>query len=258
MGFERAIANIRPDTVFKIGNFPIVNSTLLQIVVVIIVGITAWYSARNLSVTTPSKAQIWLEAFYEVVEDFIASVAGKAKAWRILPLGGALLVFILLQNVIALLPGIGAITINDVAMFRTSTSDFNTTLGLALVSIIVIHGAMIVDQGVFGYIGNFVKIKHVFTEFKKGITSGLLSLVDLFIGLLDIVGEFAKILSLSLRLFGNLFAGDVLMTILLGIVAFGVPGVWLLMSTLGAVVQSVVFAALVTVFFSLAINEETR
>lgn len=258
LGFKREITPILPDTVFEIFGFPIVNTTIFQFLIVIIVAGVGLYLHKKASATKPGTFQLYLEALYEVVISHVQSVVGsRSKAVRVVPLAASILVFILLQNVFALFPVLTSFTFNGVSVLRTPTADFNTTFGLAVVSIVVIHLAMIKDNGFFGYIFGFVKIPHVISSFKKGFKDGLMSLVDLFIGLLDIVGELAKVLSLSLRLFGNLYAGDVLMGILIGIVAVGVPAIWLLMSTLGAVVQAVVFASLVSVFFSLAIAEET-
>jgi F-type H+-transporting ATPase subunit a len=73
---------------------------------------------------------------------------------------------------------------------------------------------------------------------------------------LDIVGELAKIVSLSLRLFGNMYAGDVLMAILIGSFAYFVPSLWLAMSMLSSVVQAIVFTSLVTVFYTLSVKNE--
>lgn len=258
LGFKRDISPIKPDVVFELFGFPVANSTLFQLLIVFVVALVGYYLYKKISVTKPSSFQLYLEGLYEVVMGHVQSVVGsETKATRVAPLAASVLLFILLQNLFALLPVLTSFTFNGVAILRTPTADFNTALGLAVVSVVVIHVAMIRDNGVFGYVFNFIKIPHVLASFRKSFKDGLMSLVDLFIGLLDIIGEFAKVLSLSLRLFGNLYAGDVLMGILVGIVAVGIPAAWLLMSTLGAVVQAIVFASLVSVFFSLAIAEET-
>jgi len=85
---------------------------------------------------------------------------------------------------------------------------------------------------------------------------GFVGLVDFFVGLLDIVGEIAKVVSLTFRLFGNIYAGQVLAIIIMGAFAFVLPTVWAVMSNFTGILQGFVFAALVAVYYSLTIKPE--
>jgi F-type H+-transporting ATPase subunit a len=110
------------------------------------------------------------------------------------------------------------------------------------------------EQGFFGYLSHFIQVKQVWRGFRKSFGEGAVSIIGFFVGLIEIVSEIAKILSLSLRLFGNMFAHEVLTVILLGTFAFAVPAVWMGMGILVGVVQSIVFVALVTVYYSLVLK----
>jgi F-type H+-transporting ATPase subunit a len=81
----------------------------------------------------------------------------------------------------------------------------------------------------------------------------MLAVVEFFVGLIEIIGELAKVISLSLRLFGNMFAHEVLMIILLGSLSVGIPAVWMGMGILVGIVQAIVFMALITVYYSLLV-----
>ena len=83
-----------------------------------------------------------------------------------------------------------------------------------------------------------------------------IALIDFFVGVLDIIGEVAKVISLSLRLFGNMFAGQVLALILLGALAYIVPSVWLAMNLFVGVLQALVFSALVAAYYMLAVKPD--
>lgn len=93
---------------------------------------------------------------------------------------------------------------------------------------------------------------------KKGALAPIFMFVTILIACLDIVGEFAKVISASLRLFGNLYAGDVLTTVLIGIFAFVVPSFWVAFGLLGSLVQTIVFGSLITVFYMQAAGEEPK
>jgi F-type H+-transporting ATPase subunit a len=85
---------------------------------------------------------------------------------------------------------------------------------------------------------------------------GFIGLVEFFVGILDIIGEIAKVVSLSFRLFGNVYAGQVLAIIIMGAFAWGLPTVWSVMSNFTGILQGFVFAALVAVYYSLSVKPD--
>lgn len=210
----------------------------------------------------PSKFQVVLEMFYDAVADFIESIVGsKEKAGKILPYVGALMMYLLVANLLPMFPGIGSFYVTTsegahIPLFRGATTDFNTTFGLALAVVVTMQVVGIREQGVFGYLSHFIQVKQVWKGFMKSFGEGAVSIIGFFVGLIEIISEIAKVLSLSLRLFGNMFAHEVLTVILLGTFAFAVPAVWMGMGLLVGVVQSIVFVALVTVYYSLVLKKE--
>jgi F-type H+-transporting ATPase subunit a len=212
----------------------------------------------------PSKFQTALEMFYEAVAGFITSIVGdKERAKTIIPYVGALMTYLLVANLLPMFPGIAGFYITNaegvhVPLFRGATTDFNTTFGLALAVIVTMQVVGVREQGFFGYMSHFIQIKQVWRGFRKSFGEGMVSIIGFFVGLIEIISEFAKVLSLSLRLFGNLFAHEVLTVILLGAFAVGVPALWMGMGLLVGVVQSIVFVALVTVYYSLVLKKEGK
>ena len=175
------------------------------------------------------------------------------------PLLASFFFFILLSNWFGLLPGVGSITITPpvhikneviieepatkeevkVPLLRGTTADLNTTLGLALISFLAIQYFGITTVGAVGYAKKFINLTNP---------------INFFIGILELVSEFSKILSFAFRLFGNIFAGEVL----LGVIAFLIPVLasfpFLLMEIFVGLVQALVFSMLTGVFISSAVQ----
>lgn len=209
----------------------------------------------------PGKFQHLLEIFYEAVVSFITSIVGsKEKAKKVVPYVGSIMVYLLIANLLPMMPGVSGFSVvidgEHVPLLRGATTDFNTTFGLALAVIITMQFVGMKEQGVIGYLSHFIQIKQVVKGFRKSFGEGMVAIIGFFVGLIEIISEFAKTLSLSLRLFGNLFAHEVLTVILLGAFAYGVPAIWMGMGFLVGAVQSIVFVALVTVYYSLVLKKD--
>ncbi|MEX2405153.1 MAG: FoF1 ATP synthase subunit a [Candidatus Paceibacterota bacterium] len=253
---HREIAPVGPETIAYIGGFPITNSFLLIILIGILFAIVGAYTVRRFSLV-PNKLQNTIEVLYESMLNLTNQITSSRKlSERIFPLIGALFVYIGVANCIGLIPGVTSFTYNGIPLFRTPTSDFNTTFGLALAMMLLIQIESIRDYGVLGYIGRFIRIKELIVGFKKGIKDGALALVNFFIGFLDIIAEAAKVISLSFRLFGNMFAGEVLAILIIGALAYILPSLWLSLNLLFAVVQAIVFGALVAAYYTLSVKRE--
>lgn len=253
---NREISSVGPETIATIAGIPITNSFLLILLIILIFAITGYYAVRKFSLV-PKGAQNVIEMLYESMLNLTAQITASDKlAVRIFPLIGALFVYIGVANAIGLIPGVTSFTYNEVPIFRTPTSDFNTTFGLALAMIFLIQVESIRSYGFFGYIGRFIRIKELIAGFRKGLKDGALALVDFFIGLLDIIAEAAKVISLSFRLFGNMFAGEVLAILILGALAYLLPSLWLSLNLLFAIVQAIVFGALVAAYYTLSVKGE--
>lgn len=253
---EREISSVNPETIFSIGSFRISNTTLLSLLILFALIGFCFFSVRKFKLR-PNKTQTLVEFLVEQMIGLISQITGSKKhAEIIFPLVASMFVYIGISNLISIVPGLTSITIDGKALFRSPTADFNTTFGLALGSIVLLNFISLRDYGFFGYIGKFFKFKDIVLGFKKGIMDGFMAIIDFGIGLLDIVGEIAKIVSLSLRLFGNMYAGEVLATLILGAFAYVLPLTWTAMSLLSGVIQALVFGSLVTAYYMLAIKPE--
>lgn len=253
---QRDVADVGPDIVGTIAGFPVANSFLLSLVIVILFAIVSYWITKRFKLV-PTRLQNMMESLYEGMLKLTDQITNsKRLSARIFPLIAALFVYIGVANMIGLIPGMTSFTWDGQALFRTPTSDFNTTFGLAFAMILLIQVDSIREWGILGYLGRFFKFKEVYQGFRKGIKNGFLALVDFFIGLMDVIAEIAKIISLSFRLFGNMFAGEVLMVLLLGAVAFVVPALWFSLNLLFALVQAVVFGALTAAYYTLAMKHE--
>lgn len=254
----RDVPGLDPDIVFRIGNFPIASSTMMIFLITLLLVVFAIVVARTFSVR-PTKFQTGVELVYEQIVGLVSQITQSRKhTERILPVIAAMLIYLAIANLIGLIPGLTEITFDGGPVFRSPTADFNTTFGLALGAVIALQFISIRDYGVFGHIGKFLKFKEVYQGFKKGLSSGLEALIDFFVGILDIIGEAAKVVSLALRLFGNMYAGNVLMVIIFGAISIVLPAVWLGMNIFVGVLQAMVFSALVAAYYMLSIKPETE
>lgn len=248
--FKRDITTINPDVVFHVYGFPIANSTLSLILISLFVVFISIYIRKNISVDKPGKLQSFLEMIFEALVSQVKSITGSEyHVARIFSLISAIFIFIGVSNYLGLVPGLGSITWDGVSIFRTATSDFNTAFALAFGCLIIFQGVTIYDFGLKGFFLKYVPIDKLIEDSKQGSLAPVYIFVTLLIAVLDIIGEFAKGISASLRLFGNMYASEVLTSILIGLVAFVIPSFWIMFGMLGAFVQTIVFGSLITVFY---------
>lgn len=258
---QEEVPSISAPILGSVGPITIATSTTTVMLITLLLIVFCIKASRAKMI--PGKVQHLMEMFYEMSSGFIAQIVGdKAKAKKVVPYVGALMTYLIVANLLPMFPGVGSFYITiageHVPLFRGATTDFNTTFGLALAVVVTMQIVGMREQGVMGYLSHFIQIKQVLKGFRHGIGSGMTSLISFFVGLIEIISELAKMLSLSLRLFGNMFAHEVLTVILLGAFAFGVPAIWMGMGLLVGVVQSIVFVALVTVYYSLVLKKEGK
>ncbi len=170
----------------------------------------------------------------------------KKQAKMMFPFIMTLFLFFLIANFLPFIPGIGAITYNGVALHRTATSDYSLAFALATVAVVAMQVITIITGGIWTYFSKYFNF------------SGPWSMkpINVFLGLMDIISEIAKIISLSFRLFGNMFAGQILAAVIIGLVPYVIPLPFALLGILTAVIQAAVFAILVLIFMSMAVVEK--
>ncbi|MFA6105126.1 MAG: F0F1 ATP synthase subunit A [Patescibacteria group bacterium] len=246
------IPPLAPETLFHIGSIPVTNTiinTWLAGIIFLVVGI---FISKNISLR-PNKLQNFWEYILEQVMGYFDQVTGSRKLTiKYLPLAGSVFFFILLSNWLGLIPGTGSITYNHELLLRPANTDLNLTLAMALVSVVMSHVFAIAGIGFFVHMNKFIQIGSLVKSFKKGPTGILTAVVEFAVGLIEIVSELAKVLSLSLRLFGNIFAGEVLMTVIASIIGILMPTPFMLLELLVGLIQAGVFAILTIVYLTVA------
>jgi len=252
MAAEIHIPTLAPEAIFHIGNLNITNTMINAWIAIVIFLILGIFIKRSISLK-PGKLQNASEFFLDTLLGYFDQVTGdRKKTIRFLPIVGAIFFFILLSNWLGLLPGTGSITVGHNMLLRPANTDLNLTLAMAIVSVIGSHLYAFATIGVFTHLGKFVQIKNVFKSFKKGPIAVLTAIIEFGVGLIEIVSEVAKVISLSLRLFGNIFAGEVLISVISALVAALVPTPFMLLEVLVGVIQAAVFAMLTLVYMTVA------
>ncbi len=243
------------ETMFHIGSIPVTNTivnTWIAMVIFLIFGL----ALRKRVSLRPGKLQNYCEYFLDILLGYFDQVTGsRKKTIQFLPVVGSIFFFILLSNWLGLLPGTGSILKGHEPLLRPANTDLNLTIAMAAVAVISSHIFGFLSVGFFTHIGKFVQIKNFIKSIPKGPVAIFQAIVEFAVGLIEIVSELAKVMSLSLRLFGNIFAGEVLMTVMLSLVAAVVPVPFMLLELLVGIIQASVFAILTLVYMSVASAE---
>jgi F-type H+-transporting ATPase subunit a len=221
--------------------YPSISSTILTMwIVMVILIVGSWLMVRG-SKLIPGRAQNVFEWFYEFLSDFGLGIAGPT-ARPYIPLFAAFFLLILFCNWSGLIPPVGRIE-----ELRAPTSDVNITLGLALVSFVYFEFQGFKKLGVGGYLGKFFP----FYEFKNGIVAGFIAM---FVGLVELMLEFVKPVTLSMRLFGNIYGGEVALGVITALTIALVPVGLLGLEVMLNAIQALIFSILSLMFIVLAIE----
>ncbi len=247
---------IRAEPLFQLGPMTVTNSMVGAVLASILVLIAAFVFVRRATLL-PTRMQSLIEFPIEWTAQIVEANGGRH--WRsFAPLIVAIFIFVLLANWIGLLPGVGTIGYTEVVeghevlvpFVRPASADLNFTLGLALVSFFAFIGLGIRKGGVMAY------LKHTFIAEPAYMTPLMTPI--------HIISELSRLISLSFRLFGNVFAGEVLLATMLFLttsvvfvlpLAFFVPGIFLSLELVFGFVQALVFAFLTMAYIVLAVPE---
>ena len=272
-----------------IGLGPVTNALLTSFILSALIVLVAYFVGRNLKLR-PSGLQNVIEALVEALDNLVNQTATRTWAPRFFPICSTIFIFLLVSNWFGILsPVLGSIgiihaddhgsltadkilflrgsaeyvlehaaekgggTLGDVheARFtivpwlRAPSSDLNLTLTLALITMFLVQVFGFWSRGV-GYLGQFFRFKSLRT---KGIGMGL---VDIFVGLFEGLSELAKIISFSFRLFGNIFAGEVVLIVITSLVSLLLVVVFFGLELFVGLIQAFVFFILSLAFFHLA------
>jgi F-type H+-transporting ATPase subunit a len=237
--------SIAAEKIFSIGGFPVTNSMLVAWAVSLVLIIAGFIATRRMREVPRGMQNAW-EALVEALLSLIDSVTGDRKqSVKFFPLIASIFIFVLAVNWAGLLPGTGSLGIKEVhegkevliPFVRSTSADLNFTIMLATLSMITVQIIGIVSIGFFKYVGKFVNFS---------------SPLNFFVGILELISEVAKLVSFSFRLFGNIFAGEVLLTVMSFLLPYLVPLPFLMLEVFVGFIQALVFAMLTLVFLKTA------
>jgi F-type H+-transporting ATPase subunit a len=255
---------IAAEPVFHLGAFPVTNSLINAWLAVALFVIGAWFLRKNLSLERPGKFQTAVEQLLEFMLSYFDQVThDRTKSRRFLPIVGTLFLFILASNWLGILPGVGTIWrtielhghVENAPIFRSANADLNMTLAMALLAVVGSHVFGIIAVGFFSHWNRFIAVGTIAKSFKKGGINIMVGLIEGVVGVIEFVSELAKIASLSLRLFGNIFAGEVLITVMYSLVAYAVPLPFTGLELIVGVVQAMVFSMLTLVYLTILTDQ---
>ncbi len=241
---------ISAEKIFSIFGMPITNTLLTSWIVVAGLLIFAWLVRRRIAMVpagTQNVVELGVEKLLGLMEGVFHS---REKAEHYFPLIATIFTMILACNWFGVLPGVGSIgfyTVSEgstafVPLFRSVASDLNFTLAIALSAVILVNVFGMVAVGLKGHVGKFISFKDP---------------ISFFVGILELLGEFAKMISFSFRLFGNIFAGEVLLIITGFLAPFIIPIPFLGLELFVGFIQALVFAMLTMVFVSIAVEHHS-
>ena len=216
------------------------NTIITSWIIMAFILLVAFVATRRLRMN-PGPFQSAVEYVLESLGSFAVSLGGP-RARRYVPLFAGLFVFILLANWSGLIPLVGR-----VMFLRAPTSDLNITIGLALVSFCVFHIEGVRSLGLRGYLGKFFPLG----TFREGISVGLIAMV---VGFVEFFLEFIKPVTLSMRLFGNIYGGELALGVVTALTIAVVPVALMGLELLLNFVQALIFSVLTLMFTLIAIE----
>jgi len=236
---------LTPENVFYIGSIGFNGAVLSSILIsVFIAGLSIFFYKKIKMI--PSKGQVLLELSISMFYDKLLSAykGNKTLARKHTALIFTLFIYVFIANQFSLIPLFQDVIVNGVEAFKTPTAHLSQTIALALVSVIASH-AIAFSMSPLKHIDNYLKISAILKI--RSVKDFGNVFLEMFLGALDIIGELSKIVSLSGRLFGNIFAGEVMAIIIAGLsiyTGYLLPIPFYILGIFSGVIQALVFALL--------------
>ncbi len=232
----------------KVGTFlgiPVTNTLLMSLVVFVLLITLAFFVRRNLALI-PGRLQTLLETLFTGILDYMTETLEDAKlARKLFPLILTIFLFIFTANIIEFTPGIGSIGFTHPdgefsPLLRSMNTDMNVTLALTLISFFVIEFMGVVTLGALRYGRKFVNVT---------------SVLGFLVGIVELFSEVARLVSFSFRLFGNIFAGEVMILVIQHFVPMVLPVPIMAFEIFVGFMQAAIFALLTLFFVKIAVTE---
>jgi F-type H+-transporting ATPase subunit a len=243
--------SLAAEKIAQIGPLPITNSMVMTWIAGIVLIVVAFFAIRKKSIV-PRGVQNVVEMVIEFLFNTANEVIGdKKRTKKYFPLLATIFLFVLLNNWLGLLPGVGTIGFNEihhgeevfVPIQRSGNADLNMTFALAAITIISVQIFGIIAIGFFKYSGKFITFKNP---------------INTFVGFLELISEISRMISFAFRLFGNIFAGEVLLTVIAMILPYIAPLPFFGLELFVGAIQALVFTMLALVFIKMAITDHAE
>lgn len=224
-----------------LGFHPSITSTIVTMWIIELLLLGVFLFATRKLREIPRGLQNLVEFAYETLSNFGTSIGGPEAA-RFIPIYAAFFLLILFSNWSGLVPPVGKLE-----ELRAPTSDVNITIGLAISAFAFFEYQGFRANGVLGYLGKFFPIY----EFKSGIGAGLIAM---FVGLIELLLEFVKPVTLAMRLFGNIYGGEVALGVMTALIIGIVPVALYFLEAILNLVQALIFSVLTLMFTLIAVE----
>jgi len=258
-------ATLFAEPIYHYENFPITNTLLVSWSAVIVIVVLVFIIRFKLK-EIPKGIQNIFEIIIEGALSLCDQVTNdRTLSLKIFPIAISIFFFILINNWFGILP-LGAFGILEkgkeglafIPFLRGGTADVNTTLALAIMTVIGANIFGIFSIGIWKTFNKYVNLKvigNIGKRIRKEPTVIIVAPITFFVGLIEIIGEFAKIASLSFRLFGNVFAGEVLLAFMASLIGYIIPIPFLFLELLLGAIQALIFAILLVVYFTVGATD---
>jgi F-type H+-transporting ATPase subunit a len=237
----------------SIGPLAITNTLLSSWIATLVLIVLFFLATRKISLV-PGRIQNLMELIIESLYDFVASVSGEQYARRFFPIIATIFLFVVANAWLGLLPiyqSLGIISHGhlEVHVLRPAGTDINMTFAIALIAFLFIEYWGFRAHGL-GFLKEFVRFGSVFKDFPRNVGMGL---VDVFVGFLELLSHFIRIVSFGFRLFGNMLAGEILLLVSAFLVTFVAILPFYGLELLVGGIQALIFAGLTLVFATVAV-----
>jgi F-type H+-transporting ATPase subunit a len=239
--------SLAAEKIGHIGILPVTNSMLMTWIAGLLLLSLSYFATRKMQ-AVPTGLQNALEMIVELLFNTAEGIIGSVQQTKkYFPLVGTIFLFVITSNWLGLIPGVGTIGIHEtiegherlIPLLRSGNADLNMTLALALITVIAVQVFGIAAIGIIAYGKKFINFK---------------SPIYFFVGILELMSEVTRIVSFSFRLFGNIFAGEVLLTVIAVIAPYIAPLPFFGLELFVGFVQALVFMMLALVFIKTAIT----
>jgi F-type H+-transporting ATPase subunit a len=270
---------LQPDVLFYIGPLPVTNTLLCTWVSIVVLVLLFYFGSRRREMV-PRGMQNLMEWVVVLLLGLVESVSGQEKGKKFFPLVAAFFVFILVSNLLEVIPGVdtigfvdltkiqaahitgqpvagillfGDLTDKIVPILRPATTDLNLNFAMSLIAVITAQVFGFITLGPKEHVSKYFNTGTFFRSIRHFSPLGLFQgFVEFFVGLIELIGEVARVLSLAFRLFGNIFAGGAVLAVFALILPFLADIVFIPLELFVSFVQALVFSLLTLVYLEIA------